>query len=73
MLDELLRETKAALPLDLTRWSIEPETYWKEVAAIRRFVRERPGLVRSYLGQALGLPVAYCSGPDGVADRISTP
>ena len=67
VLNDLLRETGSGLPIDLTRWSIESKTYWEEVGAIRRFVRERPDLVRSYLGRAFGLPADYCSGP-GPAD-----
>jgi hypothetical protein len=75
VLNALLRETGSGLPIDLKRWSIEPRSYWDEVAAIRRFVRERPDLVRSYLGQAFGLPSNYCSGshdahPEGRA-RLS--
>jgi hypothetical protein len=68
VLNDLLRETGSGLPIDLTRWSIEPKTYWEEVGAIRRFVRERPDLVRSYLGRAFGLPANYCSAdPQGSA------
>ena len=63
VLNDLLRETGSGLPIDLTRWSIESKTYWEEVGAIRRFVRERPDLVRSHLGRAFGLPADYCSGP----------
>jgi hypothetical protein len=68
VLNDLLRETGSGLPIELTRWSIEPKTYWEEVGAIRRFVRERPDLVRSYLGRAFGLPANYCSAdPQGSA------
>ncbi|RPH63871.1 MAG: hypothetical protein EHM89_03015, partial [Acidobacteria bacterium] len=63
VLNNLVRETGSGLPLDLTRWSIAPKAYWDEVGAIRRFVRERPDLVRSYLGRAFGLPPQHCSRP----------
>jgi hypothetical protein len=61
ILNGLVRETGSGLPLDLTRWQIEPKAYWDEVGAIRRFVRERPALVRTYLGRAFGLPSNYCA------------
>ena len=58
ILNDLVRETGSGLPLDLTRWSIAPASYWDEVGAIRRFVRERPDLLRSYARQAFGLSSA---------------
>jgi hypothetical protein len=73
VLNDLLRETGSGLPIDLTRWSIEPKAYWDEVGAIRQFIRERPDLVRTYLGRAFGLPTDYCAVAGANAPALQTP
>lgn len=54
-LDAIVALTLDDAPKDWARWSLSAESFYAEVAAIRRFVRERPAIIRNYFRRHFGL------------------
>jgi hypothetical protein len=50
-LSRLIDGVSHDLPADWRRWSIEEADYWRNVAQIREFIRQRPILLKQHLHQ----------------------